>query len=101
MGKQQELWGSKLKSYMVTHLSLGKTTYLRAKKLHELIESKQIVIAGNKRFKIYGLISCKAGKRMRPENRVFFMSTEEVNQKQFRPCGICLKNVYNIWKNSF
>jgi methylphosphotriester-DNA--protein-cysteine methyltransferase len=66
--------------------------------LRQLIKSGGIQIAGNVRLKIYGRLSCKSGKKMRRENRVFFHSTQAATQQQFRPCGHCMKKEYETWK---
>ena len=47
---------------------------LSSRKLKALIDEREIVLGGNKQLKIYGTLSCKSGKRMKKENRVFFRS---------------------------
>lgn len=69
-----------------------------SKVLYELIKNGDIKFAGNKKLKIYGTLSCKSGKRMDKENRVFFVSEEEAKLNHYRPCGLCLKDKYNQWK---
>ncbi|REC65855.1 metal-binding protein [Chryseobacterium flavum] len=66
--------------------------------LKSKIHSREIRFAGNKKLKIYGLLRCTSGKRMKKENRVFFGSAEEAVQNNYRPCGNCMKKEYNIWK---
>lgn len=61
------------------------------------IKNKQICFAGNNRLKIYGLLSCKSGKRMKKENRVFFKSEMDALKNGFRPCGHCLKKKFQKW----
>ena len=63
------------------------------------IKQKKIRFGGNKKLKIYGLLNCKSGKRMKRENRVFFASVLDAKQNQFRPCGHCMKTKYKMWKN--
>ncbi|MCP9756061.1 metal-binding protein [Lacihabitans sp. CCS-44] len=67
--------------------------------LHNQIRQKQICLGGNLNLKIYGTLGCKSGKRMKKQNRVFFGSEEEALERNFRPCGHCLKEKYKIWKN--
>ena len=69
------------------------------KDLRTKIKNQEIRFGGNKKLKIYGLLNCKSGKRMKKENRVFFVSEAEAIQNNFRPCGHCLKTEYNNWKN--
>ena len=84
---------------MLTHLSLGSGNYRRTKKLHQLILSGKICFGGNSKLKIYGLLNCKNGKRMKLENRIFFSSVNEAEKNGYRPCGHCMKNAYKIWKH--
>ena len=72
---------------------------LENRKLKLLIDNGEIVLGGNKQLKIYGTLSCKSGKRMRKENRVFFNSEKEAIDKGYRPCGHCRKTKYLKWKN--
>ena len=38
-------------------------------------------------------------KRMKRENRVFFISEQDALEKAYRPCGHCMKEQYSKWKN--
>ena len=62
--------------------------------LRKVIRQHKICLGGNKKLKIYGMLMCKSGKRMKKENRVFFVSEEEVVKYGYRPCGHCMKNKY-------
>jgi methylphosphotriester-DNA--protein-cysteine methyltransferase len=64
------------------------------KELRKQIKQKQIVFGGNMQLKIYGTLHCKSGKRMKKENRVFFISEEEALQNNFRACKHCMRNRY-------
>lgn len=77
---------------MIRHMALDDA------KLKSMIKSGEIVLAGNKQLKIYGTLSCKSGKRIKKENRVFFSSQTEANNNGFRPCGHCRKQKYEVWK---
>ena len=55
-------------------------------------------MAGNERLKIYGTLGCKSGKRMKRQNRVFFLAEKEAIKEGFRPCGNCLKERYKNWR---
>ena len=63
------------------------------------IRNGEISFAGNQRLKIYGKLGCKSGKRMKSSNRVFFKNEPEAIARGFRPCGHCMKEAYNRWKN--
>ncbi|RYJ40530.1 Ada metal-binding domain-containing protein [Flavobacterium beibuense] len=78
---------------MIEHSEIS-NTLLRAK-----IKAGEISFGGNKELKIYGQLSCKSGKRMKQENRVFFGSELEAIENQFRPCGHCMKTEYKKWKD--
>jgi methylphosphotriester-DNA--protein-cysteine methyltransferase len=67
-------------------------------RLQSLIRSKQITMAGNRSLKIFGLLSCASGKRMKKENRVFFQSEPEAKKLGYRPCGNCMPKDYRKWK---
>ena len=68
------------------------------KELIRLIRKREIRFGGNAKLKIYGLLSCASGKRMKIENRVFFKNESEAINLGFRPCGHCLRGEYDHWK---
>lgn len=84
---------------MKEHLSLGNSPYAQLKKLAELRINGDIKLAGHKKLKIYGLLTCPSGKRMKIENRVFFQSATEAVNLGYRPCARCLLRDYQNWKN--
>jgi len=63
------------------------------------IKAKKIHFAGNSNLKIYGILSCKSGKRMKTKNRVFFSSEATAIKNGYRPCGHCMRTAYKKWKN--
>ncbi|MEZ4971556.1 MAG: Ada metal-binding domain-containing protein [Flavobacteriaceae bacterium] len=69
--------------------------------LYRKLRQNEICFGGNLKLKIYGTLSCKSGKRMKRENRVFFSSENEAIEKGFRPCGHCIKEKYQKWRNGF
>jgi len=71
---------------------------LSPQNLRRKIHSRTIRFGGNKKLKIYGLLSCGSGKRMKRENRIFFKDEEEALQNNYRPCGHCMREVYRQWK---
>jgi hypothetical protein len=84
---------------VIYHIELGDTIFARNKRLITLTRSGEISLGGNKRLKIYGTLNCSSGKRMKIGNRVFFASETEATNKGYRPCGNCMKNEYQNWKN--
>jgi methylphosphotriester-DNA--protein-cysteine methyltransferase len=78
---------------MVEHNQLSREA------LSHHLKTGKIALAGNLRMKIYGLLTCSSGKRMKKENRVFFKNETEAVQLGFRPCGHCLHSKYILWRN--
>lgn len=71
---------------------------LTDKELRAAIRGGNIQFGGNTKLKIYGLLSCSSGKRMKRANRVFFETEEEALAKGYRPCGNCMRSSYQKWK---
>jgi len=83
---------------MISHLELGNASFARNRKIKELIDEGHVCFAGNKKLRIYGTLHCSSGKRMKPENRVFFKTENEALENQYRPCGHCMRAAYLKWK---
>jgi methylphosphotriester-DNA--protein-cysteine methyltransferase len=77
---------------MIQHVSITPQLLIRK------IKNTEVAFAGNKKSKIYGTLSCSSGKRMKKENRVFFLSEQEALNIGYRPCGHCIIDKYKIWK---
>jgi len=45
--------------------------------------------AGWRPGKIFGRLDCKSGKRMKKENRVFFLTWQDAICEGYRPCKKC------------
>ncbi len=91
---RQELYFTMLlHEYMIAHSDIDDI------ELRSRIKQNKISFGGNKRLKIYGLLSCESGKRMKRQNRVFFYSETEAIISEFRPCGHCMNSQYKKWKN--
>ena len=71
------------------------------KHVRNQIRKRIILFAGNSQLKIYGQLNCSSGKRLKKENRVFFVSAKEAIKHGFRPCAYCMRNDYKKWKNDF
>lgn len=67
-------------------------------RLYSLIKNKAVALGGNRKLKIYGLLSCRSGKKMKTENRVFFADETDAIAHGYRPCGHCMKTAYLQWK---
>ncbi|WP_257669086.1 Ada metal-binding domain-containing protein [Parapedobacter tibetensis] len=80
---------------MIRHLAIDD------EQLRKYIRQNRICLGGNRKLKIFGLLRCSSGKRMKKENRVFFQSMEEAIREGYRPCGHCMKMEYQKWKNGF
>lgn len=85
-------------SFMYDHISLGKDVAERKKNLSRLLHSKAVSLGGYRKTRIYGLLTCSSGKRMKIENRVFFKNEAEALENGYRPCGNCLPEKYKKWK---
>lgn len=79
---------------MIHHITI------RKRDLHHKIKAGALTLAGNQRLKIFGLLKCTSGKRMKKENRVFFKNYREAIHTGFRPCGHCLSELYRDWVDS-
>lgn len=79
---------------MIRHGAIGRD------ELRTFIERGAIALAGNWRLKIYGLLTCASGKRMKKVNRVFFKNEEEALKAGFRPCGHCMRLEYLRWRKA-
>jgi methylphosphotriester-DNA--protein-cysteine methyltransferase len=85
---------------MITHNDLGDTSFARTRQLKTLIDNGEVQLAGNNKLKIYGKLSCRSGKGMKTENRIFFKSETEAKTNGYRPCGHCMRQEYLLWKAS-
>jgi methylphosphotriester-DNA--protein-cysteine methyltransferase len=83
---------------MINHTDLGQTPFARLKALQVMVAAGQITFGGNKKDKIYGKLNCKAGKRMKAQNRAFFADEQEAIDAGYRPCGSCMRREYQNWK---
>lgn len=83
---------------MINHIDIGRTARERKKAIGSLIRNGEVTLGGYKKAKIYGLLTCSSGKRMKVENRVFFKDEAEALTNGYRPCGHCMKEKYEQWK---
>ena len=85
---------------MIRHTNLGKTRFAQLRSLAGLLRNGEITFGGHRPGKIYGQFDCRAGKRMKPENRVFFRDEAEAIESGYRPCAVCLPEKYKVWQAS-
>ena len=85
---------------MIHHVDLGKKPFARSRMLLQKIKSGEIALGGNRKLKIYGRLDCRAGKRMKAENRIFFENESEAIDLAYRPCAVCMRNEYLLWKEN-
>lgn len=64
-----------------------------------MLKCGDIKFAGHKGYKVWGLLTCATGKKMKRENRVFFTSQEAAEKNGYRPCGSCQRAAFNRWKS--
>ncbi len=76
---------------MMGHNSIDHSEVLKA------VKSGLIRYGGNRKQKIYGTLTCKSGKRMKRQNRVFFENRKDAINNGYRPCGNCMKETYREW----
>ena len=72
--------------------------HINKRDLRQKIRRGEILLAGNLTLRIYGLLSCRSGKRMKKMNSVFFVNEQEAIANGFRPCGHCMVHRYREWK---
>ena len=65
-------------------------------KLYKVLKGGRIIesrdpgkYAGWKRGRVFGRLDCKSGKKMKKENRVFFLTWEDAIVAGYRPCKKC------------
>ncbi|NLR66400.1 metal-binding protein [Chitinophaga varians] len=83
---------------MFYHAAMGKSAIARNRQICQLRQEGRLTLGGNRRLKIYGLLSCRSGKRMLTGNRVFFSGETEAQAHGYRPCGHCMPEAYRRWK---
>ncbi len=79
---------------MIQHIDLGTTPGARLRRLVQLRRDGLITLGGNRNLKIYGTLTCRSGRRLTVENRVFFRDEAEAVTHGYRPCGHCLRDAY-------
>jgi hypothetical protein len=85
------------RSFPAPHIVMIHHNQINDADLRRKILQHEICFGGNKKLSIYGTLRCKSGKRMKKENRVFFMSEKEAIESGYRPCGNCVKTAFKNW----
>ena len=86
-------------------LKYGKKDYKLLTKGGTVLSKIPGTMGGNKKLKIYGRFDCKCAlnwikKGYYVDNRVFFEDEEKAKELGYRPCGVCMKKEYKIWKEN-
>lgn len=60
-------------------------------------------IGGNSKLKIYGRLDCPSALRylekgQYAKHRIFFANESDAISNGYRPCGICMRRKYKMWK---
>jgi len=58
-------------------------------------------LQGCRTTRIYCRLDCPAGKRMKPQNRVYFGSPEEARASGYRACKVCKPDGHNVEPETF
>ena len=95
--KRHHLVTFKISALLIHHIDLGENPAERRKNIVKMIRSGSITLAGYKKSKIYGRLSCSSGKKMKVENRIFFSDEAEALAHGYRPCGHCMPEEYKQW----
>ena len=77
--------------HMIRHNTIDDNEVLKA------IKTGLIRFGGHRKQRIYGTLTCKSGKRMKRQNRVFFKNRKDAISNGYRPCGNCMKETYIKW----
>lgn len=80
---------------------LGASRFAQLRALVGLVRSGAVTLGGNGPGQVYGTLNCRAGKRMKAKNRVFFRDEEQAIEAGFRPCAACLPDMYKQWKQTW
>ncbi len=67
----------------------GERRYLVIKDGREIESDVPGVYAGWRPGKIFGCLNCASGRRMKPKNRVFFLTWQDAIDSGYRPCKKC------------
>ena len=67
------------------------------------VSDKPGIFGGYKKRKIYGRLDCPSALRHIAKgeyvkHRVFFADEATAIKVGYRPCGICMKEAYKVWK---
>jgi len=92
-----------LKNVKENFIKYGKREYKLLDVNGEYFSKIPGTLGGNKKLKIYGRLDCPSAlnwisKGKYVNNRVFFENEEKAKEAGYRPCGICMKKEYKIWK---
>lgn len=81
----------------------NKTYKLIGKDGKEYLSEEEGTLGGHKKLKIYGRLDCPSALRyiakgQYVQHRVFFKDEEIAIAAGYRPCAVCMKERYKLWK---
>lgn len=81
----------------------NKTYKLIGKDGKEYLSEEKGTLGGHRKLKIYGRLDCPSALRYIAKGqyvqyRVFFKNEETAITAGYRPCGVCMKERYKLWK---
>ena len=81
----------------------NKTYKLIGKDGKEYLSEEKGTLGGHRKLKIYGRLDCPSAlkyiaKGQYVQYRVFFKNEETAIMAGYRPCGVCMKERYKLWK---
>jgi methylphosphotriester-DNA--protein-cysteine methyltransferase len=85
---------------MSKHQDLFLKEFAGRRQLAVLINTKQVILAGNRTLKLFGTLPCASGKRMKAVNRIFFANEAAAVAFGYRPCAHCMQSEYRLWKEN-
>lgn len=70
----------------------------------QYLSDEKGTLGGHWKLKIYGELNCKSAnhyidKGQYVRNRVFFKSESDAISAGYRPCAVCMREKYDLWKN--
>ncbi len=92
--------------YEESTLSLDEPIYfLQDERNQTTISTQRGTLGGHDRLKIYGRLDCPSALRHLHDgqyrrHRVFFKDEETAIKAGYRPCAVCMKREYKLWREA-
>jgi hypothetical protein len=93
------------RAYVVPMVSTPKRYRLVGGDGREMTSTTPGTLGGHRRSKVYGRLDCPGALRWIARghyvrHRVFFADEETAIAAGYRPCAVCLREAYAVWKAS-